>query len=633
MNMRNRTAVDWPTVSRLDNVKAMTLLLAALTLAWGCGSRGDVFGPAGEGAGAAGATGGSGGDGGSGGELPPAKADKVDILLVIDNSRSMADKQEILSLAVPNLLDWMLNPLCLDASGLAVAGQPASPAEDCPAGSEREFPPLTDIHFGVMTTSLGGHGSDACTQGDASNNDHGRLMDRGPGGNVATYESKGFLAWDPQGKLDPPGQANAGTMETNLKALVLGAGQLGCGFEATLEAWYRFLIQPDPFESLQLENSNAVLVGTDSALLEQRQAFLRDDSLLMVMMVSDENDCSIRDGGQYYFAAQVFEPNTTQPYHLPKPRAACATDPNDPCCRSCGQAPGDGCSTAQDDCAGSLEQLDDDINLRCWDQKRRFGIDFLYPIDRYVDGLSEDVVPDREGNLVANPLYQGGRDPRLVIMGAMTGVPWQDIARRDGGGQPSLSAGLNAQGNAVGSFQSAAELKANGTWDVILGDPTAYHTDPGALPTDPLMIESVDPRSGVNPVTGEALAPPGSDTNANSINGHEYSIPQRNDLQYACVFKLISTRDCSSPAEFACDCDPGNDNPLCQNEAGVFGTTQYRAKAYPAVRQLRLLKGTKTPSFLGSICPAQLSNPSTGDFGYGPTVRSLLETAAPILTP
>ena len=41
---------------------------------------------------------------------------------------------------------------------------------------------------------------------------------------------------------------------------------------------------------------------------------------------------------------------------------------------------------------------------RCWQQKRRFGIDFLYPVDRYVDALTKTTVADREGNLVVMEL-------------------------------------------------------------------------------------------------------------------------------------------------------------------------------------------------------------------------------------
>lgn len=630
---------------RLFTPGVFGLVLTAVALGGvGCGARdGGLFGPGPGGGGGEGGGTGDGGDMGGSPPLPPAEADKVDLLLVIDNSRSMADKQEILTLTIPELLRRFINPLCVDPQGIAVDGQPSDADDDCPAGSDRLFAPITDIHIGVISTSLGGHGSDACTGvNDPSENDRGRLLDRGPGNNtVPTYDGKQFLAWDPLGNEDPEGTDDPLLLESNLNALILGAGQLGCGFEATLESWYRFLVDPEPYASIQVVDNSAQLIGVDQVILEQRRNFLRPDSLLSIVMLSDENDCSIRSGGQFYFAAQVFQPGTSQPYHLPPPRAACEEDPYDPCCRSCGQSPGQGCSTAQDKCSEPLGSLDDHINLRCYEQKRRFGLDFLWPIDRYTAGLTDAEVTDRLGNVVPNPIFDDldpsdalteVRDRRLVYLTALIGVPWQDLARQDATGDPDLVFGLDAGGTPIGAFQNGEELASNATWDLVLGDPMTYQTSSSSLPTDPLMRESVEPRSGKHPITKEAVAPPGAGTNANSINGHEYSIPQRNDLQYACVFPLLEPRDCTNPGEVACDCEsPNNDNPLCQNDFNQFGTTQYRAKAYPGLRHLELIRELGDRGVVGSICPAQLAQPTAADYGYVPAVRTLVREVAPIL--
>jgi len=585
-----------------------------------------------------GGTGLSGGTGGTGGVIDPCnppptpQTDKVDLLLAIDNSRSMADKQAILSLGVPELVGFFTNPTCLDENGIEV-GQPLSPTDSCPAGSQRRFAPVRDLHIGVVSSSLGGHGADACDDADMPpTNDHGHLLARTDPegmGQVPTYQSLGFLAWDPDGQLQPPGEGNEASLVANLQAMIGGVGELGCGYESQLESWYRFLIDPDPHASVTVVDSQAVLEGTDVTLLGQRAEFLRPDSVLIVLMTTDENDCSTREGGQFFFANQIFQPGSSNPYHLPKPRAACATDPNSPCCRSCGQAPGDGCDTSQDDCDGSLSNLEDNINLRCFDQKRRFGIDFLYPIDRYVTGLTALQVTDRHGNVVPNPLYTGGgREPGMAYLGALVGVPWQDIARRNENGVPDLLTGLR-NGQPVGGLQSACELQQNGVWEVIAGDLGQY-----VPPTDPLMVESVEPRTGANPITGDALAPPGAGLFANPINGHEYSIPDRDDLQYACIFPLAQPRDCSNPNNFACDCSvPGNDNPLCQDENGQFGTTQYYAKAYPGRRHLAVLAGLGAQGVVGSICPAQTDNPTGVDWGYRPAFAAIAEAASRSLVP
>ena len=573
--------------------------------------------------------------------LTQSSVDKIDLLLVIDNSRSMADKQQILGLAVPDLVNELINPRCIDeATGDPAGQQPSNALEDCPvAGSKREFDPILDIHIGILTSSIGGHGADACeATAIPSENDRGRLINRSGTGMmdppVATHNDMGYLLWDPEGVQG--GEQDQANLIANVSSLVSGAGEVGCGYEATLESWYRFLVDPDPYETISLEGDKAVLNGTDNVLLTQRREFLRPDSLLAVIMLSDENDCSIRDGGQFYFAAQIYQPGTNNPYHLPRPRAACGTDPGDECCRSCGQDPAGGCSDAQDDCSSPLSNMEDNINLRCFDQKRRFGIDFLWPTTRYVEAVTQSQIADRYGNVVQNPLFtdldpgdenSAVRDPGLVFVAGIVGVSWQDIARRLEDGTPDLLNGLDVEDNPEGGFQSGVELASNGTWDVILGDPSCYHTDGGCLPQDPLMIESVDPRMGTNPVTGDATQPPGSGFLANPINGHEYTIGGRDDLQYACIFPLGTPRDCTDSSQTACDCvDANNDNPLCQDPmTGAFGQTQHYAKAYPGVRELEVLKNVGTQGIVGSICPAQQTDQMLSNFGYRPAVKAIVD--------
>ncbi|NUQ76384.1 MAG: hypothetical protein HUU21_22835 [Polyangiaceae bacterium] len=596
------------------------------------GGAGGGIGGAGGGMGGAG-----GGMGGAGGSMNIGQVGKVDLLLMIDNSRSMADKQDILAVTVPDLVNSLVNPACVDANGTPTAAQPASPADPCPvAGSNRVFAPVTDIHIGIVSSSIGGHGADACPAQENntcapnpnfSNDDKGRLLSRTDpcsGATVPTYNNKGFLAWDPQQKLVPPGEADVGALTSSLNDMVIGVGQVGCGYESQLESWYRFLVDPEPYMSISVVNGLATPQGTDATLLAQRKDFLRPDSLLAVVMLTDENDCSTKEFGQFFFANQLKNSNGT-PFHLPRARSECAVNPNDPCCKSCGQAPGN--CPADPTCVDAngnpkaLTDIEDSVNLRCFEQKRRFGIDFLYPLDRYVMALTSAVVPNRAGDLVPNPVFSDldpadgnntVRDPGLVFLTGIVGVPWQDLAR-----DPSdLSKG----------YKSPAELAAaNGQgmtgWDIVVGDPAAY-----IKPKDPHMIESINPRSGTNPITGDAIAPPGSATNP--INGSEYSVPNQDDLQYACIFPLPSPRDCSDFSIVSCDCkNPQNDNPLCEDNPNNPGsrTLQTKAKAHPGLRQLSLLQKLGDQAVAASVCPAQLSDPSQADYGYRPAVSSLVE--------
>lgn len=568
-------------------------------------------------------TGGNGNGGNGTGGIPSiGDVDKVDLLFMIDNSRSMADKQEVIAAVLSDLVQSLVNPACIDTNGTPVANQPANGQDPCPAGSQRPYQAVSDLHVGVISSSIGGHGADACPSSETascngfpntSNNDAAHLLDRKDActqATVPTYQNGGFLAWDPKGKYSPAGDSDPVALAQKFREIVLGAGQIGCGYESQLESWYRFLVDPEPYQSISIVNGKAEPQGIDQALLAQRAAFLRPDSLLAIVMLSDENDCSIKEEGQFYYAAQLKSGNGT-PFHMPAPRPECAADPNDPCCLSCGanQMSCPAQAACSDGMSGikMLGDLEDSSNLRCFNQKRRFGIDFLYPVQRYVDGLTSLMIEKRDGTKTLNPLfsdldpndaYTTIRDPGLVVLAGLVGVPWQSIAR-----DPSdLGQG----------YKNAAELAAGGVWNAILGDP-ANHMNAG----DAHMVESIDPRA--------TLPPPGSAPNADPIHGHEYTIAQRNDLQYACVFDLPAPRDCSNPGVNGCDCsDPNNDNPLCEVDPMTGQRTlQTRAKAYPSLRQLDVLKNVS--GVVASVCPAQISNPAQGDFGYRPAVKSLIE--------
>ncbi|MEZ4301484.1 MAG: hypothetical protein R3B70_41505, partial [Polyangiaceae bacterium] len=166
--------------------------------------------------------------------LKLSAVERIDLLLAIDNSASMGDKQEILARAVPDLVKRLANPRCVGGDGAPVAEQPASPTAACPAGSEREFLAVPDIHIGIVSSALGGPKGMTC--GLDKENDKAHLLARSPdGGPVPTYESKGFLAWDPDQQLSPPGETvldgDGAGLVPSLQDMVRGAGESGCGFE------------------------------------------------------------------------------------------------------------------------------------------------------------------------------------------------------------------------------------------------------------------------------------------------------------------------------------------------------------------------------------------------------------------
>lgn len=539
--------------------------------------------------------------------------DKIDLLFMIDNSASMGDKQVLLAKAVPQLVDRLVIPRCVSASGAVT--QRASLTEACPAGSEPEFRAVQDIHIAVITSSLGAHGAPTPQPGceAAPPGDDRSLLLPSVRTGLASYNNSGFLAWDPRAKLVPAGENDAERLGADFSKMVEAAGESGCGYEASLESWYRFLIDPEPPRTLAVVDDRTVAQATDMDVLAQRDAFLRPDSLLVIVMLTDENDCSIREDGSGFLLANKG--------NMVRATSACEADPNDRCCTACVNGNIDGCVPVLEDpsCTKGnfLGSGEDPANMRCLENKRRFGYDFLYPTSRYVDGLTKPLVQLRStGEMVENPLFKQAaglprRPPSMVYLAGIVGVPWQDIADD----ASRTGAGLR--------YLSAQELQSKDRWSVILGD--ASQNQP---PADPFMRESIAPRSGTNPITGDPIVAETSlDPRASPINGHEQK-SDGTDLQYACTFPLEMPEPCSADDQ-ACDCaTAARDNynrPLCQPPAGGSpGTTQYFGKAYPGLRPLEVLKGIGDSAIVASICPKVLTEGQPG-YGYEPAVDAIVD--------
>ena len=458
------------------------------------------------------------------------KVDKIDILLSIDDSDSMADKQIILSEAVPRLVESLVNPACVpqDEESAEPWVFPATSTEECPDGYKRRFDPVHDIHVGVITSSIDVPSYNGCIDRD----DKAQLIENN---DVSSYQDLGFLAWDPNGKKDPAGQADDAVFVSDMTALIQGVGQGGCGFEQSLESWYRFLVDPDV---------------KDPTILQQRKAFLRPDSLVAVVMLSDENDCSFDSQGGFDHRALYNQ----------DPRQA----------------------------------------LYCW-----LHDEYLYPVERYIAGLTQTTIENQYGNLVDNPLFVRDGKTRSsdnVFLTGIVGVPWQHLAEDPN----DLSKGI----------KTAERMRQTRVWDAILGDPQT-----STPPSDPRMVEDNLPRPGLPLAGGEV----------DSIMGNEHSQGnvKHGELQYACIFDLPESehRDCAN-AEENCDCDEAQDRAVCREDDGSYSTWQRKAKAYPGTRQLQVLKGLNDQGIVASICASQLDDDSRADYGYQPAIGALVDRLA-----
>jgi len=587
------------------------------------------------------------------GDACSVASDTLDLLFMVDNSISMADKQQLLQVTLPDLVNRLVNPICIDGSG---ARFPA-PADDseCPEGQHRELAPVTSLHVGVISSSLGDAGANvACpAQGFPryvpDRIDLAHLMGSLERGAGTANTTEGFLEWR-------AGETNLGTFNRQFQDMVTAAGERGCGWEGSLEGWYRFLIDPFPYRQLERvpcpgavsTAANCVAPATDSdnrilldeTLLAQRAAFLRPNSRVAIVMLSDENDCSLQIGNQTWVVTAI---DDARPMF--RGSSTCAEDPNAKCCYSCPLGPPDGCQddpicdAGDDVLENRLPANEDGQNLRCYQQKRRFGVDFLYPTRRYINALSNlelcwnDLALDTSacaaGDIVANPLYAGGRSPDDVFLGGILGVPWQLIASDvDADDRPLAGGQLR--------FQSPAELQERDTWGVILGSPgrpwraasegapevTSVAATP---PTSPYMVESEFPRAGVSA--------------GNAFNGRDHSTidpylqTTPDDLEYACIFPLATARDCTlrDPATDYCACYAGDvERPLCEQSPGTSaaGTTQYWGKAYPGLRQLEVLQAQGDNAILASICARNVADVNASDFAYRPAIDAIVERLA-----
>jgi hypothetical protein len=156
-------------------------------------------------------------------------------------------------------------------------------------------------------------------------------------------------------------------------------------------------------------------------------------------------------------------------------------------------------------------------------------------------------------------------------------------------------------------------------WQRILGkDPATYQLEG----IDPHMIESIKPRPGIACGTG---APDTCDP----FHGREWDTStsrSKIDLQYACTFPLPTPRDCSLPGGATCDCGSNYSGPLCAPNPNDNNnlTLQTRGKAYPTIREFRVVKEMGPNGVIASLCPRTI-DPNDKDYGYKPAFFTLID--------
>jgi hypothetical protein len=298
--------------------------------------------------------------------MPLHPTEKLDLLVMIDNSGGMREKQAKLMRAFGTLLNTLTNPPDTDADG---DGYP-------------DVVPVRDLHIGIVSSDLGTAGSSVpgCQNGDRG--DDGRLNPIRFGGAMAEH-----LPWIPRGGDPAPADVRPrdcvtrdefplfiafdsgtapGQFEHDFRCNA-GLDTGGCGLEQPLESVWRALVWHDAREREGNPGANA--------------GFLRDDAVLAILLLTDEEDGSVRD---------------------------------------CRFARGDACAPAGGGQAIDVFELSSnrwassfDLNQRLYLYESCGAQDPTWQLDRYVDpyNLSRGWMGLKPGH------------PERIVFGAITGVP------------------------------------------------------------------------------------------------------------------------------------------------------------------------------------------------------------------
>jgi len=295
------------------------------------------------------------------GDVPTAATYKIDLLFVVDNSGSMLEEQIALREQFPMLISLLL-------ANTAIGG-----GEDVVAGAQ-------DIHLGVVSTNLGAVGAVGIQYCEGLG-DNGELND------TASAEAMGCSAqvFTPRFLSYVAGTDDASQLATDLGCLAL-LGTTGCGFEQQLESMLKAVWPGDDGRITFLPDvSGFGSTGQSGAGLPNGDFVRRggdDVSVLAVVMVTDEEDCSSRDTSHLFPSNQL---------------------PTDDPRRTQG------------------------LNTRCFYESQQPEPNGLFEVERYIDGL-RSLRPGFEQRVVFGAIV--GVPAALVSPSALSGVDFGNSAQR-----------------------------------------------------------------------------------------------------------------------------------------------------------------------------------------------------------
>ena len=227
------------------------------------------------------------------GGLPRTPIARLDLLFVVDNTNSMAGEQQSLQAALPQFIQALTT---------GVSRSTRQPV----------FRPVRNVHIGVVSADMGTAGIEfgSC---HADGGDDGRLQSvpRGPEC-AASYPA--FLSYG----TDSPAERDQLARDF---ACIAALGTGGCGFEQPFEAAFKALwpstfrdatgqaVEPNPYTFLASTPDGAKGRGDVPSAQGGNLGFLRNDvddpSLIAIVVLTDEDDCSARDSEFLKLANQL----------------------------------------------------------------------------------------------------------------------------------------------------------------------------------------------------------------------------------------------------------------------------------------------------------------------------------------
>ncbi|MCB9596448.1 MAG: hypothetical protein H6719_27240 [Sandaracinaceae bacterium] len=236
-------------------------------------------------------------------EVTLDNVDEVDLLFLVDNSFSMSQEQASLITELPRIVDILASG-DFDQDG------------DGPGDGEMndpDFEPVRSLHIGVITPDMGTGGYPVMSCREPDFGDDGTLLTRGRtdiAGCMASYPP--FFTFEPASGSSPADFARD-------VACVATTGTDGCGFEQQLEAMLKALSPSAPTSWTADGYAPPTFFRSTYGHADLvNDGFIRPNSVLAIIPLTDEEDCSARDPALF---------DASGPYSASNPNLRCFASP------------------------------------------------------------------------------------------------------------------------------------------------------------------------------------------------------------------------------------------------------------------------------------------------------------------